>query len=561
MGGFGSLLMATTPPLFGPNLLPNAGFEEADAEGIPAGWKISGNTDKKVALGIALESCAGTKALVFEIGNAEGGATAAQMTSPIVMVEPGWYLIAFWYRYDFLQGATPGKLFYLDRRAGAKGELSTPGPPLYCYFDQGPTANGQWKSTFVIIRVREGETAFQLRFAASQVPGRLLLDAMQVRRLQPPSPAANAPMPNRISDGYGLDRGKDLETETGLAWKVSEGAEVAGTKIMGGTRRSETPGLYMVNYRFKQQAPGANPALGIALNGGGGVTLDQIDASDFTSPNTYQDFPVYFYYPFGGGSFYTWDWRGKGSYSFDYLELKRLCPVSDQEAMDLLYAGIDLDKAFPAPTGQAPAPVWIGRGLFTELTGIDTALRETGLACTESFQDERNLKPELVVAPGLKLVVLSDIPATALKPAQQYALKRFVEEGGGLIVFGGFYGFGHGGMAGSLLESILPVKVDNVFDRKWISAEGEPVKDVWFGMIPGFRSLGNCAWIHEVSLKDGAKVEMKAGDRPMVVTGSHGKGRVVVVLGTVMGTPKTPFWQSPAWQQELNRLTRWAAGD
>ena len=54
MGGFGSLLMATTPPLFGPNLLPNAGFEEADAEGIPAGWKISGNTDKKVALGIAL---------------------------------------------------------------------------------------------------------------------------------------------------------------------------------------------------------------------------------------------------------------------------------------------------------------------------------------------------------------------------------------------------------------------------------------------------------------------------------------------------------------------------
>jgi hypothetical protein len=562
LGCLGAQLVAAEP-LFGPNLLPNAGFEEADAAGVPSGWKMGGNANKKFTLSTSPEACAGAKSLAITRVKTEE-APPASITSPLVMAEPGWYLVAFWYRYDSPQGTNPSKLLFIERKAGLKGELS-PTPPLYFYFNDGPNINGQWKYTFAVIRLREGESALQLRLDANSVPDRLLLDAMQIRKLQPPSPFAGAPRPNRISDGFGLDRVKDADTATGLAWKVSEGTNVRGTKIMGQGRNSESPGLYVVNYRFKQHAPGTNAALGISLNGGGGKTLETLSASDFTTPDTYQDFPVYYYYPFGGGSFYTWDWRGKGSYSFDYLELKRLCPVSDQEAWDLLYAGVDLDKVLPPPapgsTDQATAPVWIGRGLFTELTGIDVALREAGLSSSESFQIERNLQPEAAFPPGLKLVVLSDIPATALKPAQQYALKRFVEQGGGLIVFGGFYGYGHGGMAGSLLESILPVKVESVFDRKRISEVGEPVKRVWFGRFTGFNSLGDCSWLHEVSLKSGATVEMNAGGKPMVVTGSYGKGRVVAVLGTVLGTPKTPFWKSSAWQQELNRLTRWAAGD
>jgi len=62
---------------------------------------------------------------------------------------------------------------------------------------------------------------------------------------------------------------------------------------------------------------------------------------------------------------------------------------------------------------------------------------------------------------GAAAVVLDDVPATQLAPAQMSALRDYVGQmGGGLIATGGLHSFGIGGYAGTPLEEALPVSMD-----------------------------------------------------------------------------------------------------
>ncbi len=62
---------------------------------------------------------------------------------------------------------------------------------------------------------------------------------------------------------------------------------------------------------------------------------------------------------------------------------------------------------------------------------------------------------------GVAAVVLDDVPATQLAPAQMTALHDYVGQlGGGLVAVGGLHSFGVGGYAGTPLEEALPVSMD-----------------------------------------------------------------------------------------------------
>ncbi len=62
---------------------------------------------------------------------------------------------------------------------------------------------------------------------------------------------------------------------------------------------------------------------------------------------------------------------------------------------------------------------------------------------------------------GAAAVVLDDVPATRLAPAQLRALRDYVGQmGGGLLAAGGLHSFGIGGYLGTPLEEALPVSMD-----------------------------------------------------------------------------------------------------
>ena len=62
---------------------------------------------------------------------------------------------------------------------------------------------------------------------------------------------------------------------------------------------------------------------------------------------------------------------------------------------------------------------------------------------------------------NFELIVLSNVPATALSMRQMQVMRSYVEDlGGGLVMIGGEQSFGLGGYYKTLIEEILPVRSD-----------------------------------------------------------------------------------------------------
>ncbi|MCB9846546.1 MAG: VWA domain-containing protein [Phycisphaeraceae bacterium] len=117
---------------------------------------------------------------------------------------------------------------------------------------------------------------------------------------------------------------------------------------------------------------------------------------------------------------------------------------------------------------------------FTLTPGVGTVLIVDGagdarlagpeglLARTLSGQGIRTEMVSPVAMPGellslqsYDLIVLQNVPAEALSRAQHALLATFVQDlGGGLVMIGGPDSFGAGGWKGTLVEAILPVKLD-----------------------------------------------------------------------------------------------------
>ena len=86
-------------------------------------------------------------------------------------------------------------------------------------------------------------------------------------------------------------------------------------------------------------------------------------------------------------------------------------------------------------------------------------LRAQGLTVREITPEA--LPAEAVQLAGIPAVVLDDVPATILSPAQMRALRDYVAAmGGGLVAVGGPHAFGIGGYAGTDLEAALPLSMD-----------------------------------------------------------------------------------------------------
>ncbi len=102
------------------------------------------------------------------------------------------------------------------------------------------------------------------------------------------------------------------------------------------------------------------------------------------------------------------------------------------------------------------------RVLVLEATPTVTAPFERALAAERIACDVRPARelPARAALDRYDLVVLADVPRTALGDGALATLEAFERDGGGLLVAGGGDAFGSGGWQGTRLESLLPVLLD-----------------------------------------------------------------------------------------------------
>ena len=148
---------------------------------------------------------------------------------------------------------------------------------------------------------------------------------------------------------------------------------------------------------------------------------------------------------------------------------------------------------------------------------------------------------------GYDLVVLNNVGASALGEPGEIAVKQYVEAGGNLLVCGGQHSLGKSRWDESVLAEVLPLITRPFWDMDALPE---------FAPIDG--DLGCVRWIQEpAALKPDAKVLWKVGDHPLLVTGTFGKGKVAVWLGTPLGEPPvgmTPYWESANWAPALSKV-------
>lgn len=526
---------------WGANLWPNGSFEQG-----LSGWHIdrSASDGPKATIEQA-PGCAGESCL--RITAAEGQTAIA--TSPALKLAPGWHVLSFWYRYELRGEKLPLQLTYVDRMMGP--EQTVRRDSIYFYMPE-KAVDRRWSPAFLVFRLRDSDTGITLRFTVDPCAAAMSIDALSVRRL------AEVPTTGEVTaietQAYGTDRLADPASPTGWAERVEEGKHKRGSKTGGGARFNCSPGLYRVTYRFRQESRSGGTALGLSVNGDAGCTLDDVRGNDFASDEQYQSFSVPWIYPFGTGSFPGWDWAGKGIYRYASVTMEKLLPLNARESWDLLAEGVDPKKLFSTNDATSTGPrAWIAQGLYSDLTRVPEAIRDTGLPAltsnlTTGSGGELRLRPAMPDLSGAQIVALLNVPAKAIGPMDQLALRSFVERGGTLIVTGGFYAFGHGGYQGSFLEETLPVSIARPFDLTRVTSPltTKPQDDSG--------SLGRCEWVHNVTAKPGATVIAVAGTHPALTTWKLGRGSVIAVTATVLGDPENPFWTTPLWRDRMRQL-------
>ncbi len=214
------------------------------------------------------------------------------------------------------------------------------------------------------------------------------------------------------------------------------------------------------------------------------------------------------------------------------------------------------------------------QGQFAPAWRLGEALQRLGKHSLKPAHHAFNVYGDQVdfFAPGYKeimaldAVVLNNVPAEALGPEGLALLRDYVRHGGGLLVLGGWFAYGGGHYAESPLAEMLPVRCGRPFDIRWHKSGLALRAAPGAAWLAGTRlaEKPQALWLHELpGIKPGARVAMMAGDRPFLVAGTYGQGRVACILGTPMGVSAgggKAFFECSEWPALLGRVIRWLKG-
>lgn len=232
------------------------------------------------------------------------------------------------------------------------------------------------------------------------------------------------------------------------------------------------------------------------------------------------------------------------------------------------------DFAKVARPDPARCRVLVVFGLYTHILNLDDALASWRNKAGKAPEfDWANCPPNAVETfPGTydelfryDAVVLSDVNYRALGDIAFEMICDYVAQGGKLLVVGGPYAFGNGEFEETRFLEVLPVTLGGPFDLKWAgkgqSWELTPAR-AGHPVLQGlsFAAKPRVFWHHFVTPKAGADVVLKAGEKPALILGKYGKGKVAVfaLSPTGLGAQgETQWWDWDGWFPLVRNVMTW----
>ena len=161
------------------------------------------------------------------------------------------------------------------------------------------------------------------------------------------------------------------------------------------------------------------------------------------------------------------------------------------------------------------------------------------------------------------VVVFANAGIRLLTDEQLHLLKEAVAAGTGLMILGGKIAYGASGIRGSVLDEVLPVEIaDTLFDLEPAAGELRAEQREVLGRLSIPRNLV-CPYVHRVRVRSHGRVQMSVGEKPFLVSGSYGKGRVICLVGTLHGAApagKEMFHRWRGFSGLMSRALHWLAG-
>ena len=204
----------------------------------------------------------------------------------------------------------------------------------------------------------------------------------------------------------------------------------------------------------------------------------------------------------------------------------------------------------------------IGGGRFTEsyMDRVSFRLRSEG--CMDGFVSNWTslLRQDVIV--------LDNMHSVDLGRSNRVRIADYVENGGSVLVFGGYFNLSLGGAHNTALADMLPIRISKY--RNLVNDDnGMALKPVdGFAPDVDWAAAGEAYSVDTSPLKDGSRVLATAGGHPAIVARPHGKGYVMAVLINPHGNYQDahpdgdaqPYWLTPQWPYIvaacLNELAR-----
>ncbi len=235
---------------------------------------------------------------------------------------------------------------------------------------------------------------------------------------------------------------------------------------------------------------------------------------------------------------------------------------------------------------EAPANATVNRsdwrvfavlGNHTNRSGLREAIRsiparlddQQDVGFTPGFGDLTDFPYDYDRLFATRVVVWANAELDVARRVGASVLAAYLQRGGGLVLTGGDSAY-RSDFADSAraLDPYVPFqpKPDNL--RQGILALREPVADhpIFTGI--DLTRLPVAYYHHDLEVKPdiGARVLMKAGDKPFIVELTRGDQRTIAVLDVAFGDPAehpgtTPFWAWDQWRKLMANIVRYAGHD